>query len=83
MISPHLITFAAYKCIFFKVQIIFNIQLLLQHTNNVSTFKWFFKIQLLLQHATWKKRLEVDVAAKEAELQALKDARNVDRRLLG
>jgi hypothetical protein len=35
------------------------------------------------QHDTWRKRLEVDVAAKEAELQALKDARNVDRRLLG
>jgi hypothetical protein len=54
-----------------------------QSSNNFSTFKWFFKIQFLLQHATWKKRLEVDVAAKEAELQALKDARNVDRRLLG
>ncbi len=35
------------------------------------------------QHATWQKRLEVDVAAKEGELEALKEARNVDRRLLG
>ena len=35
------------------------------------------------QHTLWRQRLEVDVAAKEAELQSLKDARNDDRRLLG
>ena len=35
------------------------------------------------QHATWNKRLVDDVAAKVAELEALKEARNVDRRLLG
>jgi hypothetical protein len=35
------------------------------------------------QHTLWRQRLEVDVASKEAELQALKDARNDDRRLLG
>ena len=40
-------------------------------------------MQPFSQHDTWRKRLEVDVAAKEAELQALKDARDVDRRLLG
>jgi hypothetical protein len=35
------------------------------------------------QHSLWRKRLEVDVATKEDELQSLKDARNDDRRLLG
>ena len=42
----------------------------------ISPFDFF-------QHATWNKRLVDDVAAKVAELEALKEARNVDRRLLG
>ena len=44
--------------------------------NNLPHFNQF-------QHTLWRQRLEVDVAAKEAELQSLRDARNDDRRLLG
>ena len=50
---------------------------------NVELFYSVLQMPPFSQHDTWRKRLEVDVAAKEAELQALKDARDVDRRLLG